>query len=74
MIRMFIPDRDLDFYPTWIPDPGVKKAPDPKSATLPRMKENAIVVHCSVVDLKPLNPDPDPDPRWIGPNSTKWCT
>jgi hypothetical protein len=30
---MFIPDPDLDFYPTRIPDPGVKKAPDPGSAT-----------------------------------------
>ncbi len=31
---MFIPDPDLDFYPSRIPDPGVKKAPDPGSATL----------------------------------------
>jgi hypothetical protein len=31
---MFNPDPDLDFYPSWIPDPGVKKAPDPGSATL----------------------------------------
>jgi hypothetical protein len=29
MIRMFIPDPDLDFYQYWIPDPGVKKASDP---------------------------------------------
>ncbi len=29
---MFIQDPDLDFLP--IPDPGVKKAPDPRSATL----------------------------------------
>jgi hypothetical protein len=29
---MFIQDPDLDFLP--IPDPGVKKAPDPGSATL----------------------------------------
>jgi hypothetical protein len=27
MIRMFIPDPDLEFLP--IPDPGVQKAPDP---------------------------------------------
>jgi hypothetical protein len=27
MIGMLIPDPDLDFLP--IPDPGVKKAPDP---------------------------------------------
>ncbi len=33
MIRVFIPDPDLDFLP--IPDPGVKKAPDPGYATLP---------------------------------------
>jgi hypothetical protein len=26
---MFIPDQDLDFLP--IPDPGIKKAPDPGS-------------------------------------------
>jgi hypothetical protein len=25
---------DPDFHPLWIPDPGVKKAPDPGSATL----------------------------------------
>ncbi len=31
MIRMFIPDTDLDFLP--IPDPGVKKAPDPGSGS-----------------------------------------
>jgi hypothetical protein len=33
---MFIPDQDLDFLPIRIPDPGVKKAPDPGpgSATL----------------------------------------
>ncbi len=29
---MFVPDLDLDFLP--ISDPGVKKAPDPESATL----------------------------------------
>ncbi len=29
---MFIPD--LDFFPSRIPDPGVKKSPDPGSATL----------------------------------------
>jgi hypothetical protein len=29
-----IPDSDADFYPSRIPDPGVKKAPDPGSATL----------------------------------------
>ncbi len=36
MIRIFVPDTDpgpdLDFLP--IPDPGVKKAPDPRSETL----------------------------------------
>jgi hypothetical protein len=30
---MFIPDPDLDFYPSWIPDPGVKKAPDSRSGS-----------------------------------------
>ena len=31
---MFIPDMDLDFfYPSRIPDPGVKKAPDPGSGS-----------------------------------------
>ncbi len=29
-----IPDPDADFLPSRIPDPGVKKAPDPGSATL----------------------------------------
>ncbi len=34
---MFIPDPDFDFYPSRIPGPWVKKAPDPGygSATLP---------------------------------------
>jgi hypothetical protein len=32
---MFIPDPDLDFYPSSrMPDPGFKKAPNPGSATL----------------------------------------
>jgi hypothetical protein len=26
-----IPDQDADFLPSWIPDPGVKKAPNPGS-------------------------------------------
>ncbi len=30
-----IPDPDADFFPSRIPDPGVKKAPNPGSATLP---------------------------------------
>jgi hypothetical protein len=30
---MFIPDPDLDFYLSQIPDPGVKKAPDPGSGS-----------------------------------------
>jgi hypothetical protein len=36
MILVFIPDPDPDpdFCPSRIPDPGVKKAPDPGSATL----------------------------------------
>jgi hypothetical protein len=28
-----IPDPDADFYPSRIPDPGVKKAPDPGSGS-----------------------------------------
>ncbi len=28
---MFIPDPDLDFYPSRIPEPGVEKARDPGS-------------------------------------------
>jgi hypothetical protein len=35
---MFIPDQDLDFLPS--PDPGVKKAPDPRSATMTIIEEN----------------------------------
>jgi hypothetical protein len=30
---LFIPDPDADFYPSRIPDPGVKKAPDPRSGS-----------------------------------------
>jgi hypothetical protein len=30
---LFIPDPDADFLPSWIPDPGVKKAPDPGSGS-----------------------------------------
>ncbi len=30
---MLIPDPDLDFYPSRIPIPGFKEAPDPGSAT-----------------------------------------
>ncbi len=37
---MFILDPDLDFYPSRIPDPGVKKAPDPRSAALKKFKTN----------------------------------
>ncbi len=37
---MFMPNPDLDFYPSQIPDPGVKKAPDPGSATLPIWEYN----------------------------------
>ncbi len=33
-----IPDPDADFYPSRIPDPGVKKAPDPGSGTLVHRK------------------------------------
>jgi hypothetical protein len=32
--RNRIPYPDLDFYPSRIPDPGIKKAPDPGFATL----------------------------------------
>jgi hypothetical protein len=39
-IPIWIPDPDLDFYPSQMTDPGVKKAPDPGSAILPiRRKE-----------------------------------
>jgi hypothetical protein len=37
---MFIPDPDHDFLP--IPNPGVKKAPDPGSATLDLRKKMKI--------------------------------
>jgi hypothetical protein len=30
---LFIPDPDADFLPSRIPDPGVKKAPDPGSGS-----------------------------------------
>jgi hypothetical protein len=34
MIRVVHPGSGSDFfYPSWIPDPGVKKAPDPGSGT-----------------------------------------
>jgi hypothetical protein len=48
---MYLGILDLDF---WIPDPGLKKAPDP-SATL---------LETSVADPD-LNPDPDPPNRSI---------
>jgi hypothetical protein len=51
---MFIPDLDLDFLP--IPEPGVKKAPYPGSATL-------IVSGSDLHDPDPvtyLNVGPDP--------------
>jgi hypothetical protein len=35
----------LTFYPTWIPDPGVKKAPDPGSAS-------ATLVFCDPLFLR----------------------
>ncbi len=35
-----IPDPDADFLPSRIPDPGVKKAPNPGSATLQATKKN----------------------------------
>jgi hypothetical protein len=52
---MFIPDTgtDLDFYPSRIPDPGVKKTPDPGSgsATLesqkPAIQMGHIVQYCT---------------------------
>jgi hypothetical protein len=37
---MFIPDPDLDFYPSLIPDPGVKKALDLGSGSATRKLEN----------------------------------
>ncbi len=39
-----IPDPDADFLPSRIPDPGVKKAPNPRSATL----------------VRGMDPDPNP--------------
>jgi hypothetical protein len=38
--EMFIPDPDLDFYPSLIPDPGVKKALDLGSGSATRKLEN----------------------------------
>jgi hypothetical protein len=40
MIWMFIPDLDTDFFPSWIPDPEIKKAPDPESGS-------ATLIYCS---------------------------
>jgi hypothetical protein len=40
---MFIPDPDLDFLP--IPDPAVKKAPDPGNATLLRTLNTTEIVN-----------------------------
>ncbi len=43
---MFIPDPDLGFLPSGIPDPGLKKSPDTGSG--------------SAILAPALTPDPDP--------------
>jgi hypothetical protein len=52
---MFIPDSDLIFYPSLIPDPGVKRSLDPGSGTL---------IYLYLIYL-PVNNFPEYDP-WIG--------
>jgi hypothetical protein len=49
MIRMFIPERDLDFLP--VPEARVKKAPDPGSATLTET-EYAVQLHMISMKIK----------------------
>ncbi len=45
-----------------IPDPGVKKAPDPGSATLYKLDNNLLTVEPRTVDPHWFDADPDPDP------------
>ncbi len=43
---MFIPDMDLDFfYPSRIPDPGFKKAPDPGCGSATLILTEVVSVH-----------------------------
>jgi hypothetical protein len=49
-----ITDLDPDFYPSRIPDPGVKKAPDPRSATL------FVRVYYKTLSQVVLSPPPPP--------------
>jgi hypothetical protein len=42
--------RILIFYPSWIPDPGVKKAPDPGSVTLASGPAFCKWLFCEVAD------------------------
>ncbi len=46
ILDVFIPDLDLDFYPSRIPDPGVKKAPDPGSGSATLITPNFLFVIC----------------------------
>jgi hypothetical protein len=57
-----IPDPDADFLPSRIPDPGVKKAPNPGSATLTKLFKNFnwkyfLINICHIGLLKPLKKD-----------------
>jgi hypothetical protein len=54
----------LTFYPSWIPDPGVKKAPDPGSGSATLQKSLIMLfflvqLSYMIVILKPKVADPD---------------
>jgi hypothetical protein len=59
-----IPDPDF-FYPSRIPDPGVKKAPDPGSATLLMIVKAILTMRALVPVIMFELPLPDPYPELI---------
>ena len=59
MIRVVssrIPDPDADFLPSRIPDPGVKKAPNPGSRIRIRNTDGKLTKHGKAVQICPLPP------------------
>jgi hypothetical protein len=49
---LFIPDPYADFYPSRIPDPGVKQAPDPGSGSATLLLSVRKVEEASLCDQK----------------------
>ncbi len=65
----------LIFYPSQIPDPGVKKAPDPGSATLLVRLNAGKNIHFpltgSLILGKGCSPAPPPDPHQSCPHTAR---